>query len=151
MQFYLISKKCSEAKFLYPNGLYSSKKYLFRPLRPFLMIFFKIVCYFAKCARGRFNNPRISGSGEARYDFEMIFTRHMLFAILVLLLWQTIFGENPKAFRNILDLGAVAYFSSTLYKKLSSPRRAPLIFWSTGRILIEDYGSLMSYFRGLFF
>ena len=42
-----------------------------------LVIFFKIVCYLASCARGSFDNLKIldSESGEAKYDFEMNFSR----------------------------------------------------------------------------
>ena len=49
------------------------------------MIFFKIVCYFAYCAEGKFDNLRILDSGESRYDFEMIFSVYMLFATPFLL------------------------------------------------------------------
>ena len=40
MQFYLINKKCPKAEFLFPNGSYSSQKYLIRPLIPFVDNFF---------------------------------------------------------------------------------------------------------------
>ena len=43
-----------------------------------LRIFFKIVYR----ARGRFDNLRILGSGEAVYDFEIIFSKYLLFATL---------------------------------------------------------------------
>ena len=36
---------------------------------PLFEDFFKIVGFFAHCAQGRFDNLRILGSGEARYDF----------------------------------------------------------------------------------
>ena len=46
------------------------------------MIFFKIVGYFAHCAQGGFGNLRILGSGEARYDFAMNFSKYILIATL---------------------------------------------------------------------
>ena len=34
------------------------------------VIYFKVICYFASCAQGKFDNLRILESGEARYDFK---------------------------------------------------------------------------------
>ena len=58
MQFYLNSIKSSKVKTPVP----------------------KIVYYFANCAQGRFNNSRVCGSGDARYYFEMIFSKYILFS-----------------------------------------------------------------------
>ena len=40
---------------------------------PLLMIFFKIVCYFANCARGKCDTLRILGYDEAIYHLEFFF------------------------------------------------------------------------------
>ena len=44
------------------------------------MIFFKIVGYFANCGQGRFDKLIIFGSGEGRYEYEMIFSEYIVFA-----------------------------------------------------------------------
>ena len=52
MQFYLIIKKMLSGQSPVPKWLVFTQNYLLGPFRPFLMIFFEIVCYFAHCARG---------------------------------------------------------------------------------------------------
>ena len=80
------------------------------------MIFFKIVCYLAHWAQRLSRSLRILRSGEVRYDFEK---NKILNAYHLQLLSSSngkkIFEENQKGLRNILNLKALAYFSSTLY------------------------------------
>ena len=86
------------------------------------MIFFKIVCYFANCEKGKFDNLRILGSGGAIYHFDWFFLNTGYLQSLFSCNGKTFLGKKRKALRNILDLGAVAYFSSTLYISLLHDR-----------------------------
>ena len=60
------------------------------------MIFFKIVSYFAHCEQERFGNLGILGSGEARYDFAMNFSKYISIATPFPVLMTNFFLENIK-------------------------------------------------------
>ena len=80
------------------------------------MIFFKIVCYFAHWAQRLFRSLRILRSGEARYDFEKKKNLNTYrLQLLSISNGKKVFEENQKSLRNVLNLKALAYFSSALY------------------------------------
>ena len=91
MQIYLIRKKCSKAKLLFQMAVILHKSTYVDHEGTLLRIFFKIICYFLYRLQGRFINLKILGSGEAEYDFEVVFCN------FVLNLYSIIEDENAKS------------------------------------------------------
>ena len=97
MQYYFMSKNCSKAKLLYPNGWYSSQKHLFWPLRPFVDDIFQNCLLFCELRARKILQPQNFGFWWGHISFwNYFFEKHIICNPLPAVMAKEFLEKNEK-------------------------------------------------------